>query len=167
MLMYLFILNLFLSLVFIYLNHPLSLGCILFMQTYLISMMSGSFYYNFWFCYILFLIMIGGMLVMFIYMTSIASNEKFLMPGKFLAISTFIFANILLSMLMKDNFYSYIINSSINSFPFFSNLSNLSLNKFYNHPNLSIMIFLMIYLLLALVAIEKIIDKNLGSLRQK
>nr|AEP27588.1 NADH dehydrogenase subunit 6 [Kyklioacalles aubei] len=167
MLMYMFILNFFLSMIFISLNHPLSLGCILFMQTTLISAMSGFFYYNFWFSYILFLIMIGGMLVMFIYMTSIASNEKFLMPNKFMMMYIFIFMNLFMWMSMKDNFYSYIFNSSMNNFSFFSNINNFSLSKYYNYPNLFFMIFLMMYLLFTLIVTEKIIDKNLGALRQK
>nr|YP_010554812.1 NADH dehydrogenase subunit 6 [Sternochetus gravis]UYP50697.1 NADH dehydrogenase subunit 6 [Sternochetus gravis] len=159
-------LNWLFSFIFIFLNHPLSLGCILLIQTILISLSSGFLYFNFWFSYILFLVMIGGMLVMFMYMTSIASNEKFKMP-KILPIWIILMIFILLSWKNKDPFYSNIFNHSIINLSQSNIMSNLTLNKFYNWPNSLIMMFLMIYLLITLIAIVKIIGKNFGTLRQK
>nr|AXS65778.1 NADH dehydrogenase subunit 6 [Curculionoidea sp. 4 KM-2017] len=160
--------NCFLSFMFMSMNHPLSMGCILLMQTILMTLSSGYLYFNFWLSYILFLIMISGMLIMFIYMTSIASNEKFKMPNLlffvFIIISMPLFSMILL---LKDNFYSNLINSMYINLPQMMISINFSMNKFFCYPNMFFMISLMLYLLITLITIVKLTDKNLGTLRQK
>nr|YP_010029666.1 NADH dehydrogenase subunit 6 [Pimelocerus perforatus]QOU11172.1 NADH dehydrogenase subunit 6 [Pimelocerus perforatus] len=167
MLIYMFSLNWLFSTIFMFMNHPLSLGCILLIQTILISLSSGMLYFNFWFSYILFLIMIGGMLVMFIYMTSIASNEKFKMPKMMTIYCFFSFIILLIMITFSDNYYSNLI--SINSINLNQSLTfmNNSLSKFFNYPNMQMMIILMIYLLVTLIAIVKIVGRNTGTLRQK
>uniref|UniRef100_A0AAU7GJ01 NADH-ubiquinone oxidoreductase chain 6 n=1 Tax=Cardipennis shaowuensis TaxID=342701 RepID=A0AAU7GJ01_9CUCU len=166
MLLMMMMLNLMFSIMFIFMNHPLSLGCILLIQTILITLISGHFYVNFWFSYILFLVMIGGMLVMFIYMTSVASNEEFKFP-KFMLLFFIIFVTIIfLATIFTDSFiYNFFILNKMNKFQ--EILMNFSLNKLYNYPNMNFLLFLMIYLLITLIAIVKIVGKNLGTLRQK
>nr|YP_009947904.1 NADH dehydrogenase subunit 6 [Aclees cribratus]QOH97072.1 NADH dehydrogenase subunit 6 [Aclees cribratus] len=167
MLMYLFIMNCTFSIIFIFLMHPLSMGSILLIQSIVISLISGFLYFNFWFGYILFLIMIGGMLVMFMYMTSIASNEKFYMSKKIflfilimMSINTFMFIFI-------DNFFSNLILSDSVNLLMSNKMNNFTLMKMFNYPNYLMMILLMVYLLLTLIAVVKITGKNLGTLRQK
>nr|YP_010352242.1 NADH dehydrogenase subunit 6 [Reticulitermes dabieshanensis]UOL50336.1 NADH dehydrogenase subunit 6 [Reticulitermes dabieshanensis] len=63
-------------------KHPLAMGMMLLLQTMMTCMISGTMYKSFWFSYILFMIMIGGMLVLFMYMTSLASNEMFYPTSK-------------------------------------------------------------------------------------
>nr|WQM20558.1 NADH dehydrogenase subunit 6 [Eusarima sp.] len=58
-------------------KHPISLGTILMLQTINMSMYMSKNSYNSWFAYILFITIIGGMMVLFMYMSSISSNEKF------------------------------------------------------------------------------------------
>nr|AOY39640.1 NADH dehydrogenase subunit 6 [Scolytinae sp. BMNH 1039996] len=159
-------LNFLFSSMFIILNHPLALGGLLLLQTILMALMSGFMFINFWFSYILFLIMVGGMMIMFMYMTSIASNEKFLMPNSpiwpFLLI--FPFLMIIISMKLMDH----------SLLPKISNLmqSNspkslfMSLNKFFNWPNFCMLIMLMMYLLITLIAIVKITGKPMKPIRQ-
>nr|ARH54101.1 NADH dehydrogenase subunit 6 [Arachnobas tricolor] len=163
------LLNWTFSMIFLFLNHPLSLGCILLTQAILIALASGYMFFNFWFSYILFLIMIGGMLVMFIYMTSIASNEKFKLPKFMTLFCLLMFLTLSFMMILKDNFYTYMLNIQfLSSHPMNINFSmNLSLNKYFNYPGMFILISLMIYLLLTLIAIVKIIGKSSGTLRQK
>nr|WMQ52332.1 NADH dehydrogenase subunit 6 [Ceutorhynchus albosuturalis] len=162
------LLNLMFSIMFIFMNHPLSLGCILLIQTILIALVSGHFCLNYWFSYILFLIMVGGMLVMFIYMTSIASNEKFKLPKmmmKFFIIFTIL---IILFIMTMDQWMShsliYVLNQIDKSQEI---MMNFSLNKLFNYPNFQLILFLMIYLLITLIAIVKIVGKPNGTLRQK
>nr|AXS65988.1 NADH dehydrogenase subunit 6 [Curculionoidea sp. 6 KM-2017] len=162
-----FYLNLMLSMMFMFMNHPLSMGCILLMQTIMICLMSGYLYMNFWFGYILFLIMIGGMLVMFIYMTSIASNEKFKMPKKMLYMFIISMMMLMIMFMLTDSFYSNITNMSLTNSIMTKNIKNFSLMKFFNEPGLYLIIFLMIYLLITLIAVVKITGKLKGSLRQK
>nr|YP_009937395.1 NADH dehydrogenase subunit 6 [Trigonopterus triradiatus]QNT26892.1 NADH dehydrogenase subunit 6 [Trigonopterus triradiatus] len=156
-----------LSIMFMTLNHPLSMGGILLAQTILMALTTGFFFLNFWFSYILFLIMIGGMLVMFIYMTSIASNEKFSMPKKSLLFMATSSSLGLLIMIFLDYFFPLQLNlhSSMNSFN--TQISNLCMNKYFNYPGMFMLICLMIYLLITLIAIVKITGKSKGTLRQK
>nr|AND96730.1 NADH deshydrogenase subunit 6 [Onthophagus rhinolophus] len=150
----------FLSSLFItWIKHPLSMGVLLLIQTINLSLYMGYMNLNYWYSYILFLIMIGGMLVLFIYMTSVASNEKFLPSMKmFMFFISIMLTYILISMLI-DPFYL-----SIN-FNFMNQNNNLSLNKFFNFPNLMIMYMLILYLLITLFAIVKITNFKKGSLR--
>nr|ARH54192.1 NADH dehydrogenase subunit 6 [Coleoptera sp. 1 AH-2016] len=160
--------NIFFSMIFIILNHPLSMGSILLIQTITVALLSGYLFFNFWLSYILFLIMIGGLLVMFIYMTSIASNNKFQLP-KFSLI--FMSINFMIMMItinyFLDNFFSNMINLMIPKLSWIDGIENLSLSKYFNYPSMFILITLMIYLLITLIAIVKIIEKKNLSLRQK
>nr|YP_009995321.1 NADH dehydrogenase subunit 6 [Ochthebius atriceps]QNP09724.1 NADH dehydrogenase subunit 6 [Ochthebius atriceps] len=164
MLMLLLSINMMLSMTFLFMNHPLSMGLILMMQTIMISIITGLLNFNFWFSYILFLIMIGGMLVLFIYMTSIASNEKFKFNNKLTLVLMIL--NIIMNMLiiLIDNYFIKINNLNFN-FNFKSNYMMLS--KFFNIPSNIIMFMMIIYLFITLIAVVKITDFKLGPLRQK
>nr|YP_003331013.1 NADH dehydrogenase subunit 6 [Adelium sp. NCS-2009]ACM45073.1 NADH dehydrogenase subunit 6 [Adelium sp. NCS-2009] len=155
--------TLLMSSIFIFMNHPLSMGLILLIQTTLISLITGNLNYNFWFSYILFLVMVGGMLILFMYMTSIASNEKFKMNMK--VICTIILP--MITIVYLENFVTEtsMINNDM-QMNNTNNLVNLSMNKFINYPLNMILVFMMIYLLLALVATVKISSLKNGPLRQ-
>nr|ALO77288.1 NADH deshydrogenase subunit 6 [Scraptia sp. SCR02] len=165
MLMILFLMNLSLSMIFMLLSHPLSMGLILLIQTLLISLITGSFSLNYWFSYIIFLILVGSMLILFIYMTSIASNEKF----KFKISSIFIMISSM--MLIMTGLWS--LTSGINMIntdliPLTKNsILSTSMIKYLNFPSNLILAFLIIYLLLTLIAIVKITDFKYGPLRLK
>nr|AML26199.1 NADH dehydrogenase subunit 6 [Scolytinae sp. BMNH 1274292] len=157
-----------LSTIFMFMNHPLALGSILMLQTMTMTMMSGTLFMNFWFSYILFLIMVGGMLVMFMYMTSVASNEKFFMSKPYktlLMMVIFLTSNIMIYL--TDKMMLTTSKTSMHKMITSIDLMNNSLNKFFNTPNLILTIMLMLYMLLTLIAIVKITDKKMGPLRQK
>nr|QNV11699.1 NADH dehydrogenase subunit 6 [Rhamphomyia barbata] len=78
------------SFIFMQMNHPLAMGLMLLMQTFLICLITGLMTKSFWFSYILFLIFLGGMLVLFIYVTSLASNEMFSMSMNLMIFSLII-----------------------------------------------------------------------------
>nr|ARH53867.1 NADH dehydrogenase subunit 6 [Epuraea guttata] len=156
-----------LSMIFLFLNHPLSFGIILLFQTILVSLISGMLSYNFWFSYILFLVMIGGMLILFIYMTSIAANKKF----KF-SLKLFTMIMILIIMLFLFMFIDqYLLNNLYTSYDTIMmnmNMNNkFSLIKFLNKPNLILMLMTFNYLFIVLVAVTKISHIEKGPLRQK
>nr|UXW88440.1 NADH dehydrogenase subunit 6 [Henosepilachna vigintioctomaculata] len=152
------------SLILIFLKHPLSLGFFILIQTILISMMMGMFY-NFWYSYILFLIMIGGLLILFIYMTSIASNEKF--KSNFYLILNFsliIFSTMVNSIQQKLNLNNFLYKNILTN----QNDSNyfLSMTKFLIFPQNKIFMFSIFYLLISMIASIKICKLNFGPLRQ-
>nr|AXS66286.1 NADH dehydrogenase subunit 6 [Chrysomeloidea sp. 1 KM-2017] len=148
------------SSLFIFLNHPISMGLTLIVQTILLAMLTGLMNMNFWFSYILFLVMIGGLLILFIYMTSVASNEKF----KF---SIFNIVPIIIWMPIM-----FFINSSTNKFKVLETLNMKDNNsifylfKYFNFPSMMMALFAMIYLLLTLIVVVKLTKKNLGPIRQ-
>nr|AND96208.1 NADH deshydrogenase subunit 6 [Phalops barbicornis] len=154
--------SLIMSLFMIWLKHPLTLGMTLLIQTINMALCLGYFNLNYWFSYILFLIMIGGMLVLFIYMTSIASNEKFFPSIKLFLFSMFMITLYLSITLMIDPFYTNLSNYyKINL------IHNIdwSLNKYLNFPNNMIMYMLIMYLLITLLAVVKITSFKKGPLR--
>nr|ALO71061.1 NADH deshydrogenase subunit 6 [Aleocharinae sp. 6 EF-2015] len=156
--------NFFLSLIFLVLNHPMTMGLTLLLQTLIISLITGFLNSNFWFSYILFLIMIGGMLVLFIYMTSIASNEMFSYSNMIL-IMLFIFILLTISSFFLDSVltsmsYTYIENNQSHSL-------NLNLIKYFNYPSMFMIFFMIIYLFITLIAVVKITQIEFGPLRQK
>nr|APX40288.1 NADH dehydrogenase subunit 6 [Chrysolina rufoaenea] len=155
------------SMIFMFLNHPMSLGLILLIQTILTSSITGMMNYNFWFSYILFLIMIGGMLILFIYMTSVASNEKFKFSSTLM--STIFFSIMLIIVLMfKDHFYySFYMNMADMMNQNYPKNNNLSMNKYMNFPNNFIIYMMILYLFITLIMVVKITSFYYGPLRQK
>nr|YP_010954820.1 NADH dehydrogenase subunit 6 [Hemisodorcus macleayii]WMW30205.1 NADH dehydrogenase subunit 6 [Hemisodorcus macleayii] len=144
-------------------NHPLSLGFLLLIQSTLIALISGWMSLTFWYSYILLLIMIGGMIVLFMYMTSVASNEKFkFSPTLSIILITFTIMMIPISFTIDQWFTNSKILTS-------ENLSImhplLSLNKFLNFPAIMISIMLIIYLLITLIVVIKISKFKQGPLR--
>nr|QRV62373.1 NADH dehydrogenase subunit 6 [Boreonectes macedonicus] len=164
--------NLSMTLTFMFLNHPMSMGLVLMIQTISIAMITGFYSLSFWFSYMLFLIMVGGMLILFMYMTSLASNEKFKF-SKNLTFSLLITSSMMMMLIfMNENILSMMITNSnlmelINSNMMFKNENLNSLNMMYNQPNFTITILMINYLFLTLIAVVKITQSNQGPLRQK
>uniref|UniRef100_A0A343C232 NADH-ubiquinone oxidoreductase chain 6 n=3 Tax=Anthrenus TaxID=219452 RepID=A0A343C232_9COLE len=159
-------LSLTLSTIFIMLNHPLSMGLTLLMQTLFMTVISGYINLSFWFSYIMFMIMIGGMLVLFIYMTSIASNEKF----KFsMTITTL---SILTTLASTTNWLEkFFPTMKINNIDSMTTLTtsklSMSMTKYFMNLSIPLMLMVIIFLLITLIAVVKITNVNYGALRQK
>nr|YP_010737951.1 NADH dehydrogenase subunit 6 [Ceratophyllus anisus]WEQ92361.1 NADH dehydrogenase subunit 6 [Ceratophyllus anisus] len=150
-------------------SHPLSMGFMLMIQTLWISIFIGIISKTFWFSYILFITFLGGMLILFIYMTSLSSNEYFKFSIKTFMFSLMMFIIMLLIINFMDlTFFNYLNNSD--SFIFnslsYSNINILNMNKLYNYPNNLITITLIIYLLMTLIIVVKITDLFIGPMRK-
>nr|WRO45009.1 NADH dehydrogenase subunit 6 [Lycocerus inopaciceps] len=163
MTMMLMFLIIFLSICPLFLNHPLSMGLNLLIQTILIAMITGIMSMNFWISYLLFLVMVGGMLILFMYMTSIASNEKFYF-SKYLIFMAPILTLILLISLLNFN----LIIKNLDSIELFNfSMYEISPNKYFINNSKYILSMLIIYLFITLIAIVNISSNNFGPLRQK
>nr|AML25624.1 NADH dehydrogenase subunit 6 [Staphylinidae sp. BMNH 1274669] len=159
-------LNFIMSITFMTLNHPMTMGLTLLIQTILISMITGLLNSNFWFSYILFLIMIGGMLVLFIYMTSIASNEMFAYSNSLMMMMSILMFSISIFFIFNDSMWLNLSLMFNESFIFkMNNFYNLT--KFFTYPSIYMIFFMIIYLLLTLVVVVKITKIEYGPLRQK
>nr|QEE94421.1 NADH dehydrogenase subunit 6 [Toxorhynchites sp. CL-2019] len=158
------------SLIFTQINHPLAMGLTLLIQTFLICMISGIYIQTFWYSYILFLIFMGGMLVLFIYVTSLSSNEMFSFSSKLMIIVLMLMILYMLIFLFFDKMMieTFINNYEMNLLSNFKMLymeNILSLNKMYNFPTNLITLLLINYLFLTLLITVKITMKNYGPLR--
>nr|YP_010626074.1 NADH dehydrogenase subunit 6 [Inocellia crassicornis]WBK02885.1 NADH dehydrogenase subunit 6 [Inocellia crassicornis] len=142
-------------------KHPLIMGFLLIIQTLLISLITGFINNLFWFSYILFIIMIGGMMILFIYMTSLASNEKYQFSSSFFSMNILFLMIIIFMLIIIDPFYFNLINMNNEMSTIFN------LNKLYNLNSKNITLISIIYLLFTLITVIKITNKNLGPLRQK
>nr|YP_010411453.1 NADH dehydrogenase subunit 6 [Meliboeus sinae]URN73099.1 NADH dehydrogenase subunit 6 [Meliboeus sinae] len=147
-------------LLFMLTKHPISMGATVLIKSLLISMITGTLNHNFWFSYIIFIVMVGGLLVLFIYMTSVASNEKFNISSK---TTTLTIMSLFLFMILKPKIN--LLNNSCNTMMNFNISWMNSLVKFFTAPQSSILLLMMIYLLIALVAITKISKSDNGPLR--
>nr|QNE85800.1 NADH dehydrogenase subunit 6 [Tipula flavolineata] len=164
--------SLIISFLFTQMKHPLSMGFILLIQTFIICLTMGSFMKTFWFSYILFLIFVGGMLVLFIYMTSLASNEMFNFSMKNFLITSMIFMFFSMLLLIFNDLPSLNpsnLNAEMTSIMNQMNLikeNSLNLNKLYNFPTNMLTLLLINYLFLTLIIIVKITNNFYGPLRQ-
>nr|UBA16543.1 NADH dehydrogenase subunit 6 [Celaenorrhinus victor] len=163
----------FLTFFMLFLKHPLSMGLMILIQTFLICLLTGMISHTYWFSYILFLTFLGGLLVLFIYVASIASNEMFYfsIKNKFMfmlmLISIFFFSIFFKNNLNWMNLFinSFEMNNLFNFLLFFNNENCINLSKLYNSQTYLLMIMMIIYLLITLIAVVKITNIFYGPLR--
>nr|YP_009537828.1 NADH dehydrogenase subunit 6 [Chalinga pratti]AYN60545.1 NADH dehydrogenase subunit 6 [Chalinga pratti] len=170
--MFLSFLLIFFSILLFFINHPFAMGLLILSQTFFTCLLSGMLINTYWFSYILFLIFLGGLLVLFIYVSSVASNELFKIPfiNKFYflfsIIMIFYFTYFFKNNLNWMNFYfNEDMKNFFNLFLFFNNEYNFNLLKLYNKQNYYLMLMLIIYLFITLIAIVKITNIFFGPLR--
>lgn len=163
--------SLILSLIFLFIQikHPLTVGLMLLIQTFLISIIIGIIFKTFWFSYILFLIFLGGMLIIFIYITTLSSNEIFSLNNKTWILYLFIIIILTIIIILLDiNYYCFINNYEI-IILFDINIiideNSINLNKIYSYPTNFLTLFIIIYLFLTLIIAVKITNFFLGPLR--
>nr|URX54120.1 NADH dehydrogenase subunit 6 [Cryptotermes sp. 6 AB-2022a] len=146
---------------FTQMNHPLAMGMMLLLQTAMMCLISGLMHQSFWFQYILFMVFIGGMLVLFIYVASLASNEMFSMSTKMMMT---LMGMMTASTMIKNQ---PILNSSDSTM--YNTTSDeiiLMTSKLYNQPSGTLTILAALYLLMTLVVVVKITNVSKGPLRQ-
>nr|YP_010736868.1 NADH dehydrogenase subunit 6 [Macropsis ocellata]WEP24742.1 NADH dehydrogenase subunit 6 [Macropsis ocellata] len=139
---------------------PLSLGAVLMAQTILSTMLMNKMLLNSWFPMITFLMMIGGMMILFMYMSSIASNEKFKMNMNL----TMIFVTMMIAteeLMMETQ-----INEAQDMI-YISNQESISMTKLYNKKSYIITLLLVLTLLLTMISISNIVMFHKGPLRMK
>nr|YP_009379716.1 NADH dehydrogenase subunit 6 [Nemoura nankinensis]ARQ82456.1 NADH dehydrogenase subunit 6 [Nemoura nankinensis] len=159
------------SIIFTQMTHPLAMGLMLLIQTILISILTGLTAQSFWFSYILFLVFLGGLLVLFIYVTSLASNEMFsmsmstLFPVMTSSLILFMLLILIDPSLMSSSTSNFENLNFLNT-TFYQEESSNSLSKLYNGPTSLITLTLVLYLFLTLIAVVKITKINHGPLRK-
>nr|AQP29586.1 NADH dehydrogenase subunit 6 [Odontotermes sp. E TB-2017] len=148
------------SMTFTQMKHPLAMGMMLLVQTMLVCLMSGMMYKSFWFSYILFMIMVGGMLVLFMYMTSLASNEMFSPSNKMITATA---AMIPIMMYMMPSMTN---NKEMNEHEtMMESEITTTTTIMYNQIMGTMTILLVMYMLLTLIVVVNIINVSKGPLR--
>nr|YP_010290279.1 NADH dehydrogenase subunit 6 [Holocerina smilax]ULO26111.1 NADH dehydrogenase subunit 6 [Holocerina smilax] len=158
------------SLIMYFLIHPLSMGLMILLQTLLTCLISGMLIKSYWFSYILFLTFLGGLLVLFIYVSSIASNELFSFNFNMKFLFYLLFMNLIIFFSINNlKWMNLNINNSeminfYNMFLFF-NENKINLSKLYNMKTSMLTFMLIIYLFITLIAMVKITNIFYGPLR--
>nr|YP_009711659.1 NADH dehydrogenase subunit 6 [Abrus expansivus]QGA47527.1 NADH dehydrogenase subunit 6 [Abrus expansivus] len=145
------------SLIFM-IKTPMSLGILLLIQTSLSTILVAKIMDSSWMALIIFLMLIGGLMILFMYMSSISSNEKF---------SPKIMMAMLLLMVLNpmEELYS---ESQINDLMKFNmSMDTISLTKIYNKKTIMITIMMFMYMLLAMIVVTKIVKIYKGPLRSR
>nr|YP_010159303.1 NADH dehydrogenase subunit 6 [Perlesta teaysia]QRG31749.1 NADH dehydrogenase subunit 6 [Perlesta teaysia] len=161
-----------LTILFTQMTHPLAMGLMLLIQTVAICLITGLTTQSFWFSYILFLVFLGGLLVLFIYVTSLASNEMFSLSISSLLYFVIPFVTALLIIMITDpnlwlNGLSIYEMTLTKQTPLQIEEATLSLMKIYNNPTNIITLMLVLYLFLTLIVVVKITKISHGPLRPK
>nr|YP_009332119.1 NADH dehydrogenase subunit 6 [Californiconus californicus]APH08595.1 NADH dehydrogenase subunit 6 [Californiconus californicus] len=141
-------------------SQPLSLGLVIMLSTLFMCLVSAITLSQ-WYGYILFLIYVGGLLVMFAYVAALSPNVLF---GRGSPIFLFLFSTVFLSVFFY--FYPFIDSSSIGDFSFSSSkfLKMYGIELISPHMT-SILIGLALILLINLIVVVKICYYQHASLR--
>nr|YP_011026058.1 NADH dehydrogenase subunit 6 [Stephanitis pyrioides]WQM87491.1 NADH dehydrogenase subunit 6 [Stephanitis pyrioides] len=150
------IMMIIMSTLFLNLMTPLSMVIMLIMQTLVISIISSIMISSFWYSYMLILIMISGLLILFMYMASIASNEKFYMSNKL--ILYMILMSLYLKYMMPKTIYEMKISSMINQ--------EMIMSKLFNYKFITPTILMMLLLFMMMVTISFLVSSNEGPMRK-
>nr|QDO72174.1 NADH dehydrogenase subunit 6 [Gargara sp. 16071360] len=137
-------------------SSPVSMGLTLLVQTTLTILIMNMVNSSSWIPMITFLTMIGGLLIIFMYMSSITSNEM-------LKLNLNMMLPLILMMLIMEEMT---LNDSNQEFQMIqSSVSNMmSMNKMYS-KSMSMTMMMVLYLLLTMISVNKIIKLFEGPLR--
>nr|ACA49831.1 NADH dehydrogenase subunit 6 [Phrynus sp. 1 SEM-2008] len=138
---------------FYMIHHPMILSIILIMISLSVAFLLPLFSNFSWSSYIISLILIGAMLIIFIYLASLAPNEIFISYNKttFIMLSTSIF------------FLSFIIPSP----PSLSQPNLNLLTQLFFSQGMFLILILAVFLLITMIAVVKITSLPEGPLKSK
>nr|WAK83101.1 NADH dehydrogenase subunit 6 [Janus sp.] len=154
--------------------HPVQMMIYLIIMTTMMCLKISFMYSNFWFSYLLFLTMIGGILILFLYFVSLSSNELMNFSKyshtMILINGTFTLALMLFKIYKFDPFSIISMESLFNNLMFteknWSNAMNFNSFQMFN-SNYKITLMIMAYLLFVLYTLMKMCMKFYGPLRQR
>nr|QHB74175.1 NADH dehydrogenase subunit 6 [Bolanusoides shaanxiensis] len=146
------------SLITLIVKNPMSMGMMLMIQTMMVIMFMNTILPSSWFAMVSFMMMVGGLLIMFMYMSSIASNEKFKMKINLMlmfALFIMIYDEMMFENQIDENQECYKTSNM-----------NLSLTKIYNQKSMMLTMLMVLYLLLTMISVTKFVKHHQGPLRE-
>nr|YP_009501941.1 NADH dehydrogenase subunit 6 [Livia junci]AWU48984.1 NADH dehydrogenase subunit 6 [Livia junci] len=150
---------LFMSSIMSNVNHPLLLSMMVMIQNVMVCLYMRFMTSSAWIPLTMFLVIVGGLMVIFMYTTSICSNIKF---NKLNLTKSFIYF-LLIFIMLPPEFYPMNNNENIQLMDLF----NTEMYKLYLPINLMSSLFLFIYLLMALLIMISMLNKEKGPMRKK
>jgi len=145
---------LFLALCFTQIIHPIAILILLLASTSLIILVLLVLLTTAWLRYILFLIILGGLLILFIYIISLTPNSQIV---KFSPLTLVIFFSLILLSFQPPHSKDYIVLDLSNEL--------LTIAKIYFPSLMNIVLILAFILLFALLVIVYVAQFNKGALR--
>nr|YP_010502885.1 NADH dehydrogenase subunit 6 [Exitianus nanus]UXD78662.1 NADH dehydrogenase subunit 6 [Exitianus nanus] len=144
----------------LFVKTPMTMGMLLMIQTMVSTLIISKSMDSSWIPMVMFLMFIGGLLILFMYMSSIASNEKFTPNIKMLTIM------IIALVIPLEELMTEVSNNNIMAESYLTKEST-SMTKIYNKKTMWITIMLFLYLFLTMIVVSKIIKIHKGPLRAK
>nr|YP_010959083.1 NADH dehydrogenase subunit 6 [Pseudophilothrips ichini]WND64426.1 NADH dehydrogenase subunit 6 [Pseudophilothrips ichini] len=142
---------LFIMIFFIFLKHPLIMGLMLILNTIFLCVFVSLFSFSSWNSYILFLMFLGGILILFLYNISLISTEIFSMLNiKYFFLFFYFFIMFYIIFNFKESFFN-------DTFIFFCQKDFSGLTFFFLEYNSSSILFLISYIFLSLICIINLI----------
>nr|YP_010872872.1 NADH dehydrogenase subunit 6 [Pheidole smythiesii]WGV34066.1 NADH dehydrogenase subunit 6 [Pheidole smythiesii] len=146
--------------------HPIFILILIVIYSKIICFLMSTWSLNFIYSIMLFLIMISGMMIMFLYFTSLISNNQTKFIINIPLMSSFFINIIIIFFMMKYfNYPNYEYNESLMSFLLNTNLFN-NIIHIYSYPYSNITMISILYLLLTLFTIIKICSVKSTTLRK-
>nr|YP_010596870.1 NADH dehydrogenase subunit 6 [Formica glauca]QNV11994.1 NADH dehydrogenase subunit 6 [Formica rufibarbis]QOY24479.1 NADH dehydrogenase subunit 6 [Formica sp. DM656]QOY24506.1 NADH dehydrogenase subunit 6 [Formica sp. DM659]WAK85258.1 NADH dehydrogenase subunit 6 [Formica glauca] len=169
--MFLMLMNLFILIMNIMLIHPIIIIIFMLIYSSIICINMSLWKSNYLYSIMLFLIMISGLLIIFLYFSSLISNEQINFKlNKFMFLSFIINFMIFLYLNSKLNFFYLLMKkynfSESNYLMKFNEMNFQNILYLYEYPFNNITISSMFYLLITLFSIIKICSTKSISMRK-
>nr|DAZ91286.1 TPA_asm: ND6 [Gammarus wautieri] len=157
------LLSMQLSALFMALNTPLIMAILITTQAVVVSFSTYNTLLTSWLSFILFLVFISAMMIIFVYVSSLASNEFFnsYTPTTTYYTMMLILSSALLYETLAPNYTKMLSKLLLTDM----NLGSMTVYKMYTTHTLNISIILITYLLISLIAVAKISSYLKGPLR--
>nr|YP_010585959.1 NADH dehydrogenase subunit 6 [Plectrocnemia tsukuiensis]UZZ43695.1 NADH dehydrogenase subunit 6 [Plectrocnemia tsukuiensis] len=164
------ILNMILSnsLLFILSNNPINMGLIIMIQTLNSCLLMNNIMSYPWMAYMTFIVIIGGLMIIFIYMCTLSWNSKMKIKISILMI-------IIMMILMNMNLMSYTKFINLNKFMLMNkeimiihniNKFKINLMKFFFSNSLMMILMMINLLIMTLIIINKMNKTTIKPLRK-
>nr|WME17544.1 NADH dehydrogenase subunit 6 [Scelimena sp. 1 XDL-2023a] len=157
--------SMLLNILFTQTKKPMNIIIIILMQTSLMTMTMSTKTQSPWFSYLLMIIFIGGMMVAFVYITSIMPNEKN-NYNKIIIALTIMLATLMMTVSNMKTHHNNNETQLTETIQLAHN-SSIMLNNMFNKPMFTLYIMTTIYLFITLIAVSNISNIEMGPMRKK
>nr|UAT98575.1 NADH dehydrogenase subunit 6 [Penthicodes caja] len=148
------------------LKHPISMGSMLMIQTTLMCLNQSNISKSPWYMYIMFLTTVGGLMIMFMYMASIASNEIFKPKLKLILLWTILMITTSILMAKMDLSMDLTYKIKENKMITTQMMEEKTTSKFFMLNKMNITITMMMILVLTMVSVTNISSTFEGPLKK-